>query len=38
MKKSGFGQGKWLEIGGKVEMDESIEEATVREAFEEILV
>lgn len=36
MKKSGFGQGKWLGIGGKVEIDESIEEATVREATEEI--
>lgn len=36
MKKSGFGQGKWLGIGGKVEMDENIEDATVREAIEEI--
>ena len=36
MKKSGFGQGKWVGIGGKVEIDETIEEAAVREATEEI--
>lgn len=35
MKKRGFGQGKWNGVGGKVD-DESIEEATRREAAEEI--
>lgn len=34
-KKDGFGQGKWLGFGGKVEAGESIEEAMVREFEEE---
>lgn len=38
MKKRGFGEGLWNGVGGKVEEDESIEEAARREAFEEIRV
>ena len=34
-KKNGFGQGKWLGLGGKVEHGESIEQAMVRECEEE---
>lgn len=36
MKKRGFGAGRWNGAGGKVEAEETIEEATVREAKEEI--
>lgn len=36
MKKRGFGEGRWNGVGGKVEAGESIEEAMVREAQEEI--
>jgi ADP-ribose pyrophosphatase YjhB (NUDIX family) len=36
MKKRGFGVGKWNGVGGKVKEGESVEEATVREAEEEI--
>lgn len=36
MKKRGFGEGRWNGVGGKVEKDESIEEALVRESQEEI--
>ncbi len=36
MKKRGFGAGKWNGAGGKVEKGETIEEAAVREAKEEI--
>jgi 8-oxo-dGTP pyrophosphatase MutT (NUDIX family) len=36
MKKKGFGAGKWNGVGGKVEQGESIEEAAVREAQEEV--
>jgi len=36
MKKQGFGAGKWNGVGGKVETGESIEDAAVREAREEI--
>ncbi len=36
MKKRGFGTGKWNGVGGKVEDKETIEEATIREAKEEI--
>lgn len=36
MKKRGFGEGKWNGVGGKVETGESVEEAVVREATEEI--
>lgn len=35
-KKRGFGQGKWLGIGGKVEPGETIEAAARREVLEEI--
>jgi len=34
-KKQGFGQGKWLGLGGKVEAGETIEAAMIRECFEE---
>lgn len=36
MKKRGFGEGRWNGVGGKVEEGESIEQATIREAQEEI--
>jgi len=36
MKKRGFGMGKWNGVGGKVTDGESVEEATTREAHEEI--
>lgn len=36
MKKRGFGEGKWNGAGGKVETDETIEQALIREAQEEI--
>lgn len=36
MKKRGFGQGRWNGVGGKVEDGETIENAMVREAEEEI--
>ena len=36
MKKRGFGAGRWNGVGGKVEGDESIEQALVRETQEEI--
>ncbi|MDD2807092.1 MAG: 8-oxo-dGTP diphosphatase [Patescibacteria group bacterium] len=35
MKKRGLGTGKWNGFGGKVEVGETIEEATKREMFEE---
>lgn len=38
MKKRGFGAGKLNGIGGKVQGDETPEQALVREAFEEIEV
>jgi 8-oxo-dGTP diphosphatase len=38
MKKRSFGEGKWNGVGGKVNPDESIERAVVREAEEEIKV
>jgi len=36
MKKRGFGQGRWNGVGGKVEKDETIESAMIRETQEEI--
>jgi mutator protein MutT len=36
MKKRGFGVGKWNGIGGKIEENESLEQALVRECQEEI--
>ncbi len=36
MKKRGFGKGNFLGIGGKVESNETIEEAALRELREEI--
>lgn len=36
MKKRGFGKGWWNGVGGKVEGEETIEQAAKREAFEEI--
>ncbi len=36
MKKRGFGMGKWNGFGGKVEKDETIEDAAKRELFEEV--
>lgn len=36
MKKRGFGMGKWNGIGGKVEPNETIEQAMIRECREEI--
>lgn len=36
MKKRGFGIGRWNGVGGKVEGDESLEAAMVRETQEEI--
>lgn len=38
MKKRGFGVGRMNGVGGKIKEDESIEQATIREAFEEIEV
>ena len=35
MKKRGFGAGKWNGLGGKVELDETVEEAAAREVREE---
>lgn len=36
MKKRGFGAGRWNGVGGKVDEGETIEQATLREAKEEI--
>ncbi len=36
MKKRGFGVNRWNGVGGKVESGETIEEAAIREAREEI--
>lgn len=36
MKKRGFGEGKYNGFGGKVEKEESIEEAAIRELYEEV--
>ncbi len=38
MKKRGFGTGKWNGVGGKIEPNETIEQALVRETQEEINV
>jgi len=37
-KKDGFGHGKWLGFGGKVEPGESIEEGMKREFIEEVCI
>lgn len=37
-KKNGFGQGRWLGFGGKIESGESIEEAMIREFEEEAAI
>lgn len=36
MKKRGFGEGRWNGVGGKVNTDETIENAAIRESQEEI--
>lgn len=36
MKKRGFGEAKWNGVGGKVEEGETVEQAVIREAQEEI--
>lgn len=36
LKKRGFGEGKWNGAGGKLEAQETIEQALVRETIEEI--
>lgn len=38
MKKRGFGEGRWNGVGGKLEPDETLEQALVRECQEEIEV
>mmetsp|Transcript_10283 Transcript_10283/g.16846 ORF Transcript_10283/g.16846 Transcript_10283/m.16846 type:complete len:160 (+) Transcript_10283:291-770(+) len=38
MKKRGFGMGKWNGFGGKLELDETIEECAVRELQEESFI
>ena len=38
MKKRGFGKGRWNGVGGKLQGDESIAEAVIRETEEEISV
>lgn len=38
MKKRGFGSNRWNGAGGKIEADETIEQALVRETVEEINV
>lgn len=38
MKKRGFGVGKWNGVGGKLHGEETIKEAAIREAQEEISV
>jgi 8-oxo-dGTP pyrophosphatase MutT (NUDIX family) len=36
LKKRGFGMGRWNGVGGKVEQNENIEAAAIRECIEEI--
>lgn len=36
MKKRGFGAGRWNGVGGKLDADETIEQAMIRECQEEI--
>jgi len=38
MKKRGFGVGKYNGVGGKIEQNETLEEAMIREAQEEICI
>jgi ADP-ribose pyrophosphatase YjhB (NUDIX family) len=37
-KKQGFGRGRWLGIGGRIEEGETIEKTAIRETLEEISV
>ena len=34
MKKRGFGMNRWNGVGGKLEKDETVEQATIRETEE----
>lgn len=36
MKKRGFGTGRWNGVGGKIDPDETVEQAMIRECQEEI--
>jgi 8-oxo-dGTP pyrophosphatase MutT (NUDIX family) len=36
MKKRGFGEGKWNGVGGKVDPEETVTQAAIRECYEEI--
>lgn len=38
MKKRGFGEGRWNGVGGKIEPGETVAEAMIREAEEEVSV
>jgi ADP-ribose pyrophosphatase YjhB (NUDIX family) len=38
MKKRGFGVGKWNGVGGKLQNDETVKDAAIRETLEEIAV
>jgi ADP-ribose pyrophosphatase YjhB (NUDIX family) len=38
MKKRGFGIGKWNGVGGKLQNDETVKDAAIRETLEEIAV
>ncbi|MDQ3064823.1 MAG: 8-oxo-dGTP diphosphatase [bacterium] len=38
MKKRGFGVGRWNGVGGKLEQNETVEQAMIRECQEEICV
>ena len=38
MKKRGFGKGKWNGLGGKCKAEETVEQATEREIYEETML